>query len=192
MATKKSSAKPAEAYHHGDLRKALISAAMTQIDKAGPHEVSLAALARDLGVSQSAPYRHFSDKDKLLAAVATEGFRMFVLALRKSIQGLSGKQALFAMGKAYVEFGRARPGLYNLMFASGIVANASENDDVKLIARESFSVLEEAIPASRNRQLKALGIWSGLHGTVMLERENLIRGEYFNVTLDRLLEQIVD
>lgn len=187
----RSPAKPAEAYHHGDLRQTLLNLALSQIEQSGPEAVSLAALARDLGVSQSAPYRHFADKNQLLAAVAAESFRMFVASLRKSIEGLSGRRAVAAMAKAYVAFGNARPGLYNLMFASSIVAGASEEDEVKIIARESFAVLVAALAPSSTRNLRALRIWAGLHGAVMLHRENLFKNHISNVSVDELIEDII-
>jgi AcrR family transcriptional regulator len=169
----------------------LLNLALSQIDKSGPEAVSLAALARDLGVSQSAPYRHFQDKDQLLTAVATESFRMFVVSLRQSTEGLSGKRRVAAMAKAYVAFGKARPGLYNLMFASGIVAGASENDEIKTIARESFAVLVGALAPSPARKLRALRIWAGLHGAVMLNRENLFEQHIADSSVDDLIEDIV-
>lgn len=116
---------------------------------------------------------------------------MFVATLRKSTEGLSGKRAVAAMAKAYVAFGKARPGLYNLMFASGIVAGASDKDDVKIIARESFAVLVGALAPSRARKLRALRIWTGLHGAVMLNRENLLKSDIADVSLDELVEDIV-
>jgi hypothetical protein len=127
----------------------------------------------------------------LLTAVATESFKMFVVTLRNSAEGLSGRRAVAAMAKAYVAFGKARPGLYNLMFASGIVAGASENDEVKTIARESFSLLVESLAPSRARKLRALRIWAGLHGAVMLNRENLFEYHIADTSIDELIDDIV-
>jgi AcrR family transcriptional regulator len=191
MSKRRNLAKPVEAYHHGNLRQTLLNLALSQIEQSGPEAVSLAALARDLGVSQSAPYRHFQDKEQLLTAVATESFKMFVVTLRNSTEGLSGRRAVAAMAKAYVAFGKARPGLYNLMFASGIVAGASENDEVKTIARESFSLLVESLAPSRARKLRALRIWAGLHGAVMLNRENLFEYHIADTSIDELIDDIV-
>jgi AcrR family transcriptional regulator len=191
MTKKHSPAKQAEAYHHGDLRQTLLNLALSQIEQSGPESVSLAALARDLGVSQSAPYRHFQDKNELLAAVAAESFRMFVASLRKSTLGLSGKRAVAAMAKAYVAFSKARPGLYDLMFASGIVSTASEKDELKIIARESFTVLVDALTASHTRNRRALRIWTGLHGVVMLNRENLFEDHIADVSIDDMIEDII-
>ncbi|NIK48855.1 AcrR family transcriptional regulator [Variibacter gotjawalensis] len=183
--------KRASDYHHGDLRKALLDLALAQIDQAGTNVVSLAALARELGVSQSAPYRHFGDKDQLLAAVASESFRIFIDALRKSTRGVTGKAATLAIAKAYIQFSTTRPGLYDLMFASGLVGAAAEDDTVKIAARESFGVLADALTLGPNRELRALRIWIGLHGTVMLNREGLLKPDYFKVSIDELVESIL-
>lgn len=165
--------------------------ALSQVEQSGAEVVSFAALARELGVSQSAPYRHFQDRDQLLAAVAAEGFRIFIAVLRKSIADRSGKDALTAMAKAYVAFGDARPGLYQLMFASQILAAASEWDEVKIVARESFAVLVSALPPSPTRRRVALRIWTGLHGAVMLNRVNLLEGDISDVSLTELIGDIV-
>lgn len=192
MTRKPSAAKPVEAYHHGDLRKTLLNRTLSQIERAGMETVSLAALARDLGVSQSAPYRHFKDREELLVAVAEEGFRLFVATLRKSTEGLSGHQATLSMAKAYVAFGKARPGLYSLMFASGILASASEQDTVKKNARESFSLLVATLASARAPGARALRIWTSLHGVVMLNREKiLLENNHFDIPFDELVEEIV-
>jgi AcrR family transcriptional regulator len=191
MSKRRSLAKPADAYHHGDLRQTLLSVALAQIEQSGPDSISLAALARDLHVSQSAPYRHFDDKGELLAAVAAEGFRMFVASLQTSIEGVSGRRAVAALARAYVTFGQARPGLYDLMFASGIVSSASDGDEVKMIAGKSFAILVRALAPSRVRNLRALRIWAGLHGAVMLDRENLFEHYLAGSSLDDLIETII-
>ena len=78
--------KPLNAYHHGDLREALVQAALREVERGGPESISLKALAKQLGVSQPAPYRHFSDREALLAAVTAEAFRQFNMVLRESMR----------------------------------------------------------------------------------------------------------
>ena len=78
--------KPQNTYHHGDLREALVQAALREAEAGGPEAISLKALALELGVSQPAPYRHFADREALLAAVTTEAFRQFTASLRESIR----------------------------------------------------------------------------------------------------------
>src|SRR5664279_5914286 len=87
-ATVKSAAaarKPVNTYHHGDLRDALVQAAFDEAELGGPEAVNISALAKKLGVSQPAPYRHFADRDALLAAITAEAFRQFSAALRDSM-----------------------------------------------------------------------------------------------------------
>ena len=77
--------KPLNTYHHGDLRDALVQAALREAEQSGPESISLKALAKGLGVSQPAPYRHFADREALLAAVTAEAFRQFSAMLREAI-----------------------------------------------------------------------------------------------------------
>ena len=76
--------KPLNTYHHGDLRDALVQAALAEAEQGGPEAISLKALAKQLGVSQPAPYRHFADREALLEAVTAEAFRQFNAILRES------------------------------------------------------------------------------------------------------------
>ena len=78
--------KAINAYHHGDLRDALVQAALHQVELGGPEAISISALAKTLGVSQPAPYKHFADRESLLMAVTAEAFRQFSAMLREAIQ----------------------------------------------------------------------------------------------------------
>lgn len=189
MTAERAGAKPADAYHHGDLRRALLDAAMAAVEGEGAEAVSLAAIARTLGVSQAAPYRHFPDREALLASVAAEGFRMFDAALRGAAAEAAGRPVLFRMSRAYVTFGLARPGLYRLMFDSPLLARAREGDDLKSVALGSFALLVEAVGPGGER--RALRIWVALHGTVMLAARSLLGDQPAPVTLDALLEDIL-
>lgn len=184
--------KAADAYHHGDLRQALLAAAMTVVDSQGADAVSLAALARTLGVSQAAPYRHFADRDALLVAVAAEGFRAFSAALSQAQAAGPADEALSRMCHAYVAFGLQRPGLYRLMFASPVLASASVSDDLKAVAGGSFAQLVAAVGAQADPERRALKIWVGLHGVVMLASQNLLGGPTTAPTdLTQLVEDIL-
>jgi len=101
-------------YHHGALRPALIAAARALLDEGGPAAVGLREAARRVGVSPTATYRHFKDKDALLAALAVEGFREFGAALAASERA---PEPLSAMGAAYIDFALAKPGMFRLMFS---------------------------------------------------------------------------
>src|SRR5262245_4102952 len=105
-------------YHHGNLREALLNAALELIAKKGPAGFTFAEAARWAGVSPAAPYRHFSDRDELLASVALRGFQQFEAALARAWDG--GRPEPFAalerVGKAYLEFARSEPAYYSAMF----------------------------------------------------------------------------
>src|SRR6185295_8734013 len=97
--------KPRDQYHHGDLRRALLQAAVRTVQKHGESALTLRAVGDELGVSRTALYRHFADKSALLTAVAAEGFRMFRLALLAAWEGGDkGAAGFTAMGEAYVRF----------------------------------------------------------------------------------------
>jgi len=109
-------------YHHGDLRNALITVGTQMLEDIGPKELSLRHLARMVGVSEAAPSRHFSGKDELLAAIATEGFRTLA-EQRKRIAGAgaSAQWTLLQMLKSYVKYAQAHPGLFALMIGPRIL-----------------------------------------------------------------------
>jgi AcrR family transcriptional regulator len=98
-------------YHHGDLRRALLRAAIAIIEREGPSALSLRAVAREAGVSPAAPYHHFKDKSELLNAVAMEGFARLKTALVEAFAGSKRDEVRSALGVAYVEFSRQQPAL---------------------------------------------------------------------------------
>lgn len=112
-------ARPKPAYHHGDLRNALVAEALKLMEKAGDYDFSLRDLAGRLGVSYAALYSHFEDKDALLAAISAVGFGRFKDAMEHAEQGETDLRRIFlARGMAYVQFGMDHPALYKLMFMS--------------------------------------------------------------------------
>ncbi|VFU10201.1 protein of unknown function [Methylocella tundrae] len=132
-------------YHHGDLRRTLVRIARDQIAESGADAMSFVSLARLAGVSQPAPYRHFSDRKALLEAVTTEGFEEFAAALTAAAAAGGRDGALRAMALAYVAFGEANIELYRLMFASRLVPEAGTGGALETAAVEAFSRLREAL-----------------------------------------------
>src|SRR5215470_4234330 len=107
------------AYHHGDLRRAVIEAALRAIEQVGTESLSLRDLARRLGVSHQAPYRHFADKQALLAAIARDGFARLVERLRAGPKlDADITTALIESGVNYVAFAVENPAYYRVMFAT--------------------------------------------------------------------------
>jgi AcrR family transcriptional regulator len=168
--------KPAAAYHHGDLRRALLAETARTIRKEGVDGVTLRAVGKRLGVSRTALYRHFADKPALLAAVAREGFQAFSRDLSQAWTAAGGgRDGLRAMGAAYVKFAVANPAHYRVMF--GAFKDLCERD-AKLAAdaQASFQVLLDAVVMLQKDgllcadppQTLAEYIWAVVHGVAML------------------------
>jgi AcrR family transcriptional regulator len=167
--------KRAGAYHHGDLRRALLQEALRTIQADGVQAVTLRAVGAAVGVSRTALYRHFADKGALLTAVAAEGFRM----LRESLveaweRGGRRREGFDEMGVAYVRFAVAHPSHYRVMF--GGIVNASANADLTREASGAFQSLVDALVALQQQQLAkpddplqlARFVWALVHGIAML------------------------
>src|SRR6185503_13166047 len=109
-------------YHHGNLKEALLRAALELIAKKGPAGFTFAEAARWAGVSPAAPYRHYRDRDELLSDVARRGFDLFEQALQRAWdEGRPDPSTAFdRLGKAYLQFARAEPAYYSAMFEAGI------------------------------------------------------------------------
>ena len=164
-------------YHHGNLGPALIAAARELLDADGPGAVSLREAARRVGVSATATYRHFQDKDHLLAAVAAEGYREFAEKLRAGGED----KGFVAMGAAYIEFALAHPGLFRLMFGP-LLRDRDRYQELGSAADEAFSVLlESARRYVGDRQEDAESVayagWSCAHGLARLVLDDVIPRE---------------
>jgi AcrR family transcriptional regulator len=186
--------KPLNTYHHGDLRDALVHAALREAEQGGPEAISLKALAKQLGVSQPAPYRHFADREALLAAVTAEAFRQFSAVMREAISKPSKRSKLSRFAQASLAFGLRRNGIYRLMFASRVMACASKDSELHAAAMETFALVLEALEAPAVGLLRerfALQIWAALHGVIMLAEQGLLTGKIANVTREELVEDIV-
>ncbi|MGD1016388.1 MAG: TetR/AcrR family transcriptional regulator [Roseiarcus sp.] len=174
-------------YHHGHLRPALIAAARLLLDEGGPDSVGLREAARRVGVSPTATYRHFRDKDALLASVAAEGFREFATALAQA--GREG-QPLSAMGAAYVDFALARPGMFRLMF-SPLIAKREAYPELREAADEAFAVLRRGVrsqaPQGEGVEAAALAAWSLVHGLVHLILDGVLPKESAQVFKSAIL-----
>jgi len=171
------SARERRGYHHGDLREALIDAALELISEKGPAGFTFADAARGAGVSPAAPYRHFRDRDALMADVAKRGFE--VLAEDLSAAARDGSPNPVAtverIGQAYIDFARREPALFSAMFESGLAP--SEAADVKAAEDRAFNVLFETCEAISSTvktdqrppaMMMALHLFSLAHGIAAL------------------------
>lgn len=134
-------------YHHGDLRAALIRAALALIQEKGPHGFSFAEAARAAGVSPAAPYRHFKNRDELMADVAEQGFERLEAALAGAWdQGRPKPGAAFErVGKAYLDFARREPAYYAAMFEAGLPPDLDAG--LRQASDRAFAVLRDATEA---------------------------------------------
>jgi AcrR family transcriptional regulator len=164
-------------YHHGNLREALIRAALDLIARKGTAGFTFADAARFAGVSPAAPYRHFRDREELMANVALRGFEQFEAALARAWD--DGRPdafiALDRLGKAYLEFARAQPAFYSAMFEAGIPVGA--DPALRGASERSFAVLRgaadkvcAALPADGRPPalMVALHFWATAHGVASL------------------------
>ena len=165
------------AYHHGNLREALIQAARELIKEKGPGGFTFADAARSAGVSPAAPYRHFRDREALLADVAREGFARFEAMLSTGWNG--GRPdpltAFNNVGRAYLAFARAEPAYYAAMFESGLPPDL--NPEMRAAGEKAFGVLRTAaeslvamLPAGKRPPslMMSLHVWAMAHGIASL------------------------
>lgn len=157
-------------YHHGDLRAALIAAAEALLTRLGPAELSLRGVAREAGVSAMAPYRHFADKDTLLAAVAGDGFHQFEARLRQATSAApDAKAGLIAQGVAYVRFAYDQPALFRLMFGP-LITKTVALEHLDRDSAPAFYALRDAVAAAypeadaQRQDDLVLTCWSLVHG----------------------------
>ena len=165
------------AYHHGDLRDTLMTAAVAHIEQGGTEKLSLRALAREAGVSPTAPYRHFPTKTCLLAALATEGFVELGTAAERVVQGSFGsaRARVVALGGGYVEYALAQPVKYRLMFG-GLLTDFSAYEDLMIAAEACYQrvlgVIAEGIERGEFIDAPATELgaatWSAFHGIASL------------------------
>jgi AcrR family transcriptional regulator len=184
-------------YHHGNLREALLRAALELIAEKGPAGFTFAEAARWAGVSPAAPYRHFRDRDELLASVALRGFEQFEAALSRAWD--EGRPdaftALDRLGRAYLEFARSEPAYYSAMFEAGIPFSTSQ--ELREAGERAFAVLRagaEKICAQITGQRRppalmvALHIWSMSHGIASLFGRGDTARRPLPMTAEELLE----
>lgn len=171
----KTEAAKSRRYHHGNLREALIEAGLDILEREGA-ALTLRAAAKAVGVSHTAPYNHFPDKDTLLAAIAIRGFGDLKAAAEdaRRLAGGSPGDALFATGLAYVRFGAEHPALYRLMF--GPRKATAVSDEVEAAGIAAFEVLVSVMQdgmssgAFRTGQARAAAFtaWALVHGMTQM------------------------
>jgi len=184
-------------YHHGNLKEALLRAALELIAQKGPAGFTFAEAARWAGVSPAAPYRHFRDREELLANVALRGFHQFEAALARAWD--EGRPDVFfaldRLGRAYLDFARSEPAYYSAMFEAGIPTGG--NPELRDAGDRAFAVLRAAaeklcaqVPAPNRPPalMVALHIWAMAHGIASLFGRGDAARRTLPIAADELLE----
>jgi len=195
-------------YHHGDLRRAIVKAALEILSETQSLEFSLRELARRAGVSHNAPYKHFAEKRELLATVSAAGFEILAKRMAGKIAGVgSPREQLFAMLRAYVDHGVENPALYNLMFGGYLTGPDRSRPAIELAEAEKTKALlasvivagglGRAIPHTARNERKLAGAilacWSLVHGLTLLLADGLVGPKTKSGALaDRLVQGMLE
>jgi AcrR family transcriptional regulator len=168
--------KQPDRYHHGDLARAMLQEAVRVIKDRGVEALTLRGVGETLGVSRTALYRHFTDKQALLTAVAREGFRTLRTELHEAwLGGGRGREGFERMGEAYVRFAVANPSHYRVMFG-GLLESGETDIELGEQAGNAFQLLVDALAEQQQAGLVrkddtlmlARYIWAIVHGVAML------------------------
>ncbi len=197
MTVKKNQTK---SYHHGNLRRVLIDTALEIISEQGAKDISLRQVAQRAGVSHTAPYRHFKDKNAILAAVAKEGFDMMLAQTEDRIAGNKGNELdHFAIcGLSYIDFASKYPSHYRVMFGTRS-DDSYFSDEFKPESIPVFQLLRDKIKICQKKGLlkagdlhhMAMAAWSIVHGFAMLRIDHHIPDQETDEKKLRELQQTV-
>jgi len=176
-----------KAYHHGNLKEELISAGLEILSEKGIEGLSLRNVAKKVGVSHTAPYNHFVDKQALLAAISTAGHEQLYQVLSDTFEKFkqSPADSITEIAWAYLQFALEDPGRFKLMF-SGALEEERDHPEYVETSQKNISLLEEIIVFCQNKgQLPegkvdfiAIKLWSLVHGFALLILENQFPREY--------------
>ncbi|NCF44045.1 MAG: TetR family transcriptional regulator [Proteobacteria bacterium] len=163
-------------YHHGELREVLLALAVQQVAAVGAEKLSMRELARQAGVSATAPFRHFPDKLTLLAALAIDGFTELAQRMQNPAQTKQGWEAQFVqLGSTYVQFAEDYPVHYQLMFGA-VLGDFSKFPQLQEAASSAYSMLDKLLAAIKaeerlRTEVSVLGglVWSTVHGMASLK-----------------------
>jgi AcrR family transcriptional regulator len=185
------------AYHHGNLRQSLVDSAVAILEQEGVPGLSLRAVAKASGVSQAAPYSHFSNKQSLLAEVARVGYVRFCERMARELDRDDNR--LVGLGKGYVFFALENPALFHLMFSGELaqLVNVDEIDDAFL---QGYQMLVDVIAENPLTQfgsdlphLDTAYVWSVVHGIATLILGNQISAKRYNLNTDEeLVEKMLE
>ncbi len=173
-------------YHHGDLRAACVRAAMELLEEGGETALSLRAVARRAGVSPTAPYRHYADREALVSAVAAVGYRELAERLVAAHPFPSTPEQLASVAIAYVQFALERPALFRIMFGEP----CDRDNDERVAATAAVSlyvreIVQRSFPQADADAL-ATAIWALVHGLAFLHLDGKLDARSPSVVADRV------
>ena len=166
-------------YHHGDLRRAILEAALELIKESGIQSLSLREIARRIGVTPAAPYHHFKDRGEILLQIGMQGYVDLLHVLEQAAaSGAGAEDECEAEFRAYLQFAREHSAVYAVMFSAELVRH-DEGSRVKTIADRCFALVCASVARSRKLSEKmsaeaAISSWALLHGLVVLDQGNLL------------------
>ena len=173
-----------DGYHHGDLKSTLLDAAIKMLKTKSARELSLRELAREAGVSIAAPYRHFKNKEELIAALMTQGFELKSKYMRESAEKNQGDilQLYYDCGLAYFRMGKNHPQHFKLMFGAELIPE-NKYPDLQLASCSTFALLKNMVIKCQEAKLigegdpyvKALNCWTTVHGFTVLYAEGHLK-----------------
>lgn len=181
---------PKAAYHHGDLRAALVRAAMDLLEEGGEAELSRRAVARRAGVSAAAPYRHYDDREALVSAVAAVGYRELAERLAAAHPSPSTPDELASVAVAYVQFALERPALFRIMF--GEPCDRDSDERVAATAAVSLyvrGIVGRTFPQADSEAL-ATAVWALVHGLAFLHLDGKLDAATPTVVAERITAAI--
>lgn len=163
-------------YHHGNLRNALVRSARVQISQKGAAALNLRAVAREVGVTHPAVYRHFADKEALLEAVAQEGFDELANALHESIKSKEELEpTLYALANAYLNFALEHPELTRIMFALVPAGARMKNEPLYAASKRAYVALTQSVTGlESDTPIDSAVVWATLHGLATLTIEKQV------------------
>lgn len=159
---------PLSHYHHGDLRAALLRAGMELLEQEGSKDLSLRAVARRAGVSPGAPYRHYTDREALISAIAAVGYRELAADMTAAQPAPATVNEFTEVGVAYVEFALRRPALFRIMFGAPCDRDSSDRvAATSAISEYLKSNVQRCFPLA-DPDSTATAIWGLVHGLAFL------------------------
>ena len=177
-------------YHHGDLSAALVRAAMELLEESGETALSLRAVARCAGVSPAAPYRHYADREALVSAVATVGYRELAERLTAAHPSPSTPEELARVAIAYVQFALERPALFRIMFGEPCEGDNDEREAATAAVSHYVRAIVERTFPQADAEALATAIWALVHGLAFLHLDGKLDASSPAVVADRVTAAI--